>query len=313
MPKIYTLKQKLDVKQEIERLHKQSGLSAAAFSERVGFTNPSVLSQLYNRPDLIGEKAMETALKYIARKQKYVGVVTDNYNKCFTTLESAYQLKNLGVIIGNGGYGKSFAIERYRDEKEKGGKVHVYTVNLEGVHTQKSCVRTIIEAVGIPTRERATVKQLIALLKDFLTARDCMLVLDEASALKGDKATVFKDIITALQGVCGLVLAGTPYLVENITKHALKGAHLFSELADRLPLVITILAEPTDEDAEAVFRANGCDDAQVEALMGRAGKEYKWMHWRNKPTYRGIYDCVSLTMLEKAAPKIEKPLYEPIA
>lgn len=313
MPKIYTLEQKQNVRQEIERLHKESGLSAGAFSERVGFTNPTVLSQLYNHPELIGEKAMETALKYIAKKQKYVGVITENYNKCFNTLESSYQLKTLGVIIGNGGYGKTFAIEHYRDEKEKGGRVHIYTVNLEGVHTKKACVRTIIETIGIPTSERSTVKQLIAALRNFLNARDCMLVLDEASAVEGTKATIFKDIITALQGVCGLVLSGTPYLLENITKHAAKGAHLFSELADRFPLVVTVLTAPTDEDARAIFQANGCDDIQIEALMGRAGKEYKWMSWANKPTYRGIADGVSLVKLTTAVPSTKKPLHQRIA
>ena len=157
----------MQVRDALARLHRQSGLSAGAFAQRVGFTNPSILSQFNTAIDLIGEKAMETALAYI-KKHEYVGVVTDNYAKVFRAMEAAYRLKNVQVIIGEGGYGKSFAIERYRDEKEREG-VKVYVVNLEGVRTKKGFVRTVAEAVGVKLPyQRTVIKDLIGAVREAL-------------------------------------------------------------------------------------------------------------------------------------------------
>lgn len=311
MGRKYTREEKMQVRDALARLHRQSGLSAGAFAQRVGFTNPSILSQFNTAIDLIGEKAMETALAYI-KKHEYVGVVTDNYAKVFRAMEAAYRLKNVQVIIGEGGYGKSFAIERYRDEKEREG-VKVYVVNLEGVRTKKGFVRTVAEAVGVKLPyHRTVIKDLIGAVREALLRRDAMLVIDEASALEGRKVTIIKDLMTALRGVCGLVFAGTPYFMANISRYAAKGAHLFSELADRLPLLIVELSRPTDEEAEAIFRANGCDDAEVETLMGRAGDRYAWLCWRRKPTYRGIADAIDLVKTSATVPAMDKKRLAPL-
>lgn len=302
MAKIYTLQQKEQVRDALRKLHNDSGLTASAFSERVGFSNPSVLAQFYNNIDLIGQKAMEVAQTYI-NKNMYVGVVTDNYVRVFDAMENAYVQKAVSVIIGNGGYGKSFAIEKYRARKEKetSGKTQVYIANMEGVPSKKACVRTLLEAVGLPIDKKSS-KEQIAQLREYLAAKDCLLVMDEVSSLENTKVTILKDILTSLRGVCGLVVAGTPYFLENINKHAAKNAHLFSELADRLPVPV-LLNAPTDKEAEAIFKHNGCDDVEIAILMGQTDDKYKWMCWRNKPTFRGISDGILLIKSPKSASK----------
>lgn len=310
MARIYSRKEKENVRDAIRALHEKSGLSAAEFASRVGFTNASILSQMYTNLDFIGEKAMETALKYIA-KSKYVGVVTENYMAVFNALESAYHLKNVQVIVGNGGYGKSFAIDKYREEKEREGR-RVYVVNLEGVHTKKGFIRIVCQGLGMKFSPRTTMREMIAEIREYMRRKDALLVVDEASALEGRKVTIIKDLMTALRGTCGVAFAGTPYFLNNITRHAMKDDHLFSELADRLPMLPVVLKAPTDEEAEAIFRANGCDDAEVDTLMGKAGERYKWLCWRNKPTFRGVADAIDFVKTVGSVPPVKKQHLTPI-
>ena len=66
--------------------------------------------------------------------------------------------------------------------------------------------------------------------------------------------------MTAFKDLCGIVFAGTPYFINNLNRGAIRDRHLFSETRDRLFMLPEQLQKPTEEEALAIFKANGIVD-----------------------------------------------------
>ena len=283
--------------QIIEQLRlsiKDSGLSNNKFAEeRLGITK-GMISQVLNNwqsDGIVGENTWNIIIKYLNNTEGYKLIPTENFKKVCEACQKAYDNKVFIPLTGESGYGKTSAMEWFKRYQESNKGFKVFYVNCEGVTTRKQFLSLILTTIGCASD--GTIKQQLFRIKQTLTGKDCLLEIDEVSSLLDYRITVIKDLMTALKGICGIVFAGTPYFMINLNKGANKNKHLFNETLDRLFFLTYELTAPKDSDAEAILKVNGLNGEALDIVMGRNNKPaMKRFAWHNKPTFRGIADCL---------------------
>ncbi|MFK5950181.1 MAG: ATP-binding protein, partial [Methylococcales bacterium] len=236
--------------------------------------------------------------KYIQQKRGHKLVATKNLLKVYDVCERAYKYKSTMVVLGEGGFGKTAALKKFKEDAEEKNRFKVYYFDASMVTTRKQFLVQFMTLLGC--YKPGTIIRQISILREEVRKHDCLIMIDEASAFEGKKVTVLKDVMTAIRGVCGMVLSGTPYFMENLNKGASTDKHLYSETKDRLFLLPEILEAPTDKEAKAVFEANGVCGEALSIVMGKNSALIK-KSYKAKKTYRGIVDCI--TMIKIATEK----------
>jgi DNA transposition AAA+ family ATPase len=292
---MYAKEQKKQLRSELLEEIKASGLSNNKFAvERLSFSNGSKLSHVVNNWDkdgFVGDETWQVIEHYLNQKRSYKIVATKNLIKVWDVCERAYHFKSTMVISGEGGYGKTMALKKFKEDAESKGKFKVYYFDASMVRTRK---QFIVELMTLLSCYKAgTMSRQIPLIRDAVQKQKCLIIIDEVSSLAGLTVTVLKDVMTAIKDTCGMVLAGTPYFMNNINKGASKDKHLFSETKDRLFLLPEALEAPTEKEAKAIFEANGIHGEALDIVMGNDPKLIK-KSFKAKPTYRGVADCITM-------------------
>ena len=292
--KDYSTEQKEALRDKIIALQEASGLSGNNFAvQRLGFSNGSKFSHVRNnwdKPGMVGTDTWEIIEKYITKTENYVGVVTPNIKKVWETCERAYMLKKPMAVIGEGGMGKTFAVEKYKEHVEAQQRFKVIIFDASETKTTKQFIIGLLEALDI--YKPGTIAAQLRMLREHVIRKDLLLIIDEVSSLKDHHVVIIKDVMTALKDKCGIVFTGTPYFMNNLNKGAIKDRHLFSETRDRLFMLPELLDKPTEKEALAIFQANGITNPDVlDIIMGRK-PEFKRHSWLAKQSYRGIKDCI---------------------
>ena len=299
--KVYSTEQKKEMRDRIVALQENSGLSGNEFAvKRLGFSNGSKFSHVrnnYDKPGMVGQETWEIIDKYIQKAESYKGVPTQNLRKVWETCERAYALKKPMAVVGEGGLGKTFALEKYKEYIESQRKFRVVYFDASMVKTNKQFVAGLMRALDC--YKPGTMSAQILEMREFAKKQDMLVCIDEVSSMKGPNVTITKDIMTAFRDICGIVMAGAPYFINNLNKGAIRDSHLFSETRDRLFMLPEKLSRPTAEEAEAIFRANGINNEEdLDIVLGRR-PEFKSHSWLAKKTFRGIRDCIdTLRMAE---------------
>jgi DNA transposition AAA+ family ATPase len=288
----YTDEQKTAMSSKITVMLKESGLSQNAFANRMKVSS-AMLTHIINNPlkdKLVGDGTWEVIALKLSEKEGYKAVVTNNLRKVYDTCERAFNIRKPLVVLGEGGTGKTFALKKYREMCEKKGRKVVY-FDAATIRSRKQFVVGLMKAMGC--HETGIITYQIERMKNYVTRTKMLIMIDEASALEGHLVTVLKDIMTEFRDLCGIVLAGTPYFMNNLNRGASQNFHLYSETRDRLFMLPERLERPGEEDALAIFTANGITGAKLDIVMGR-NKNLMQYCWRNKPTFRGIRDCIDM-------------------
>ncbi len=294
--KDYSLEQKKQLRDAIIANQEASGLSGNKFAvERLGFSNGSKFSHINNgwdKPGLVGAGTWEIIEKYIEKTEGYTGVPTANLKKVWETCERAHALKKPMAVVGEGGYGKTFSLEKYKQHIEAEKRFQVIYFDASMVKTRKQFV------VGLMTElecyKPGTMSAQLAEMRKSINKRDILICIDEVSSLESHNITVIKDVMTAFKDLCGIVFAGTPYFINNLNRGAIRDRHLFSETRDRLFMLPEQLSKPTEEEALSIFKANGITAKdELEIVMG-SKPEFKAHSWQAKRTFRGIKDCIDM-------------------
>ncbi len=258
----------------------------------------SHLDTKWDVPGVIGDDTWSRLKKYINGRNAYKHVATRNYIDVVRTCDRAIQSKRALMIVGEGGYGKTCALLLHK-EKLESEKKKVYYFDCSGTNTRKRLIVGLMKEVGC--YKEGIISSQLALLREYLLGKESLVIIDEVSALEGSKVTFLKDVMTALRGVCGLILSGTPYLLKNIERGANKDRFLFSETRDRIFMLPTVLHAPEDSEAEAIFRVNGIEGKWLRVMMGEMrGEHLQQFYWRNKPTFRGIADAIDMVRIAQA-------------
>lgn len=291
----YTNEQKKRLRDRIVAAQEASGLSANKFAvERLGFSNGSKFSHIrknWDKAGMVGNDTWEAVEKYLTASEEYKGVPTENLKKVWKSCERAYALKKAIAVVGEGGLGKTFALEAYKRHIEAQQRFKVVYFDVSMIRTNKQFVAGLMHSLDC--HKAGTISTQIALMREYVRKQDMLILLDEVSSLQGHNITIIKDVMTAFKDLCGLVLAGTPYFYNNLNRGASRDRHLFSETKDRIFMLPERLTKPTAKEAEAVFVANGITGEALNIVMGQ-NKKLLSHSWVGKQTYRGIRDCIDM-------------------
>lgn len=303
------IEQKAQLIEKLKQTIKESGLSNNKFAtERLGIS-PAMLSQVINNwqePNLVGENTWNAIIKNLS-KAGYKGIPTVNFMKVCEACQQAYDHKVFIPVIGEGGYGKSFAMEWFKRQQEAKRGFKVFYFDASEAFTRKQSIVGLMRAIGCYAE--GTIADQIREIRQYLERQDCVILWDEVSKLKDHNVVIIKDVMTALKGVCGIVFAGAPYFINNINKGANRNKHLFSETRDRLFMITYTLHPPTDTEAEEIFKANGLNGEALNIVMGRIkNNDLKRYYWRSKPTFRGISDSLTAIRIASSQVNIQYPL-----
>lgn len=294
--KDFSLEQKKQLRDKIVDIQQASGLSGNIFAvERLGFSNGSKFSHVKNnwdKPGMVGADTWEIIEKHVTATQDYKGVATSNLKKVWETCERAYNLKKPMAIIGEGGMGKTFAIEKYKQHIEASKRFKVVYFDASMVKTNKQFIAGLMTALDC--HKPGTMAAQLQIMREAVNKKDMLICMDEVSSMEGHNITIIKDVMTAFKDLCGIVFAGTPYFINNLNRGALRDRHLFSETRDRLFMLPELLSKPTEEEALEVFKANGITSKEeLDIVMGRKA-QFKNHSWLAKQSYRGIKDCIDM-------------------
>jgi len=283
-----TTEQKQELRNWLKKQIEESGLSQNNYGKTVFDWTPGTTSNVLTKGEVEGkvsDKTWQQIQQYKTSKQGYVGVETVNYNSVITICKLAYNVKSALFIEGEGGYGKSYALKKFAEQQAE-YKVYYIDIALTG-STGKKVVAEIMRLTG--EYKAGSIQTQLVEIRKRLSREKALLILDETSALQSYHVTILKDIMTTLDEVCGIVLAGTHYFLKNLNNGANRNRHLYNETRDRIFMHQKTLVAPTDADAVAIFKANGLTAEQIQLVTGN-GK----YSWQNKRTYRGIRDAVRM-------------------
>ena len=285
------VKQKQELKNWLKGQIEQSSLSQNNYGKETFGWTAGTTSNVLTKWDVDGkvsDKTWQQLQNYKSTLLGYQGVETDNYKGVHKICKMARSVKSAMLIEGEGGYGKSFALKKFKELNPK-IKVYYVDISLTG-NTSKRVVSEIMKLTG--DYKAGTIQKQLIEIRKRLSRENALVILDEVSSLQGYHVTVLKDIMTALDEVCGIVLSGTHYFMKNLNRGANRNRHLYNETRDRIFMHEKILTAPTDAEALLIFQANGLNDEQIKTVTGEG--KYTWEH---KRTYRGIRDAIRLVKM----------------
>jgi DNA transposition AAA+ family ATPase len=187
------------------RIAKELGLSSAVIS--------SYKNRNYNGNIAAVEEKIKAFLEREERRliQFAVPVVqTITIENVCQAVEMAHDYKDIAVIIGESGFGKTTAVNQYAEYNP--GAVFVMRAYKSII--QQKTVAGIAKAIGISSIGSKSV--LVDNIIDALKGRDAVLIIDEADYLSDASLELLRCIIVDAAEV-GLVLVGLPRLAKRIT------------------------------------------------------------------------------------------------
>lgn len=247
------------------------------------------------------------------KKNRIKAVRTRNFIEVERVCDSAYRMKRPLVLVGERGFGKSLALEAYKESNETSKlKIILIDVALVGA-TPKKLISSILEATG--NYKAGTIDKQLKLIRENLIRSDSLLILDEVSAMRGRDITILKDIMTALRDITGIVLAGTPYFWKNLNRGTRNDQHLYGETMDRMFFIDNRLYPPKEDEVLAIFKANGLSAQEIAIVSGKSDNPVfnERFDWHQKPTYRGVADAIELILDARNTKKKDSNFLKPVA
>ncbi len=262
--------------------YEEKGISLSKYSELVGLPKATLSYILNGQYDKLGKGTIAKLQKIFSDKVEYKGIVTNNLKTVFEAAEEARLMKKTVAIIGEGGYGKTYSLLKYREKLLKDGYDVLYVNAALAGATRKKLVMALIEKTG--NYFAGTIEKQLKELKRRLQRKKVVVIIDEVSAMKGSHITILKDLIDSLEGV-PIVLAGTPYFWQQLEKGANRNKHLYSELRDRIAFHVELSA-PSINEAKAIFKVNGLTSEEIKEIL-TSNRD-----WLERRSFRAIRDAI---------------------
>lgn len=151
------------------------------------------------------------------QKDYWPTVLTTQFKTIVAELKGAKEDARVRMIIGETGCGKSYAIDRFRQNNPKG----TYVITCSGQSSATSLIRRILSALRMDCKgdNDFLLDRISAELRNQQLAGNApILILDEAENLRLRTFQAIKTIYDYLKGHCGIVLIGTDQLMDTLER-----------------------------------------------------------------------------------------------
>jgi len=255
---------------EFNELLSISGMTLRKLSEilkeRGIEASPAMLSLLRNgkKDSQLKEEIKNILKEYIPQERLNGQFQTEGQKRLLSVLEAAYEDRELALIVGASGIGKTYTIEQFASKKKD---VVVYKV--AKIMSLGDMLRTLCKVLALP--EYGTNYQRFLRIKDALKHKGALIV-DEADLLVDDSPKRFLkkiEVFRELASVTAVVLVGLPELDEAIYQNV--KSYVYSRLG-----YYALLKEPTPQELFRYCEIKGIKDARRVAgnAIGRGYFRY---------------------------------------
>ena len=233
-----------------------SGMSQRQLANETGVST-AMLSQMFSGKLEPQEPTWQKLLQwYYKLDQSYTLIRTENLNRIHKICHAAMADKLLGMIVGDTGLGKTTALETFHRHYSASSEHHVYYVKCKD-WASRDLVAAIEKELQISTPGNLP-KRIEAIRKFLIRKPNSLLIIDEASLLK-DAAIIAVRLIYGdfTDAASGIIMAGVPYLEENIIKQSTRDKKGFKEVLNRIHKPVLHLQPATEAEIKEICRVNG--------------------------------------------------------
>lgn len=264
----------------VERGLPQADVARAV--NRSGATVSAFLSGTYKgRADKVAaelQSYMDTAEE---REAAGIGVqdadallLTDVYARCKEVLHLARLHRDLGVIVGPAGVGKTLAIRAYAGD---GLAIVVTALAMRGY--PKAVLADICAELRLSTTGPAS--ELMVRVRQALSGSDRLVIIDEAQHLQGDTLEVLRQLHDAAR--FGMVWVGNPSSVDRIRGGSRPGyEQIWSRIGPTYDMTRAKDPEPFRSDVDALAKARGWGDSLCTDFLYRIARQGGWLRQVDK-------------------------------
>jgi DNA transposition AAA+ family ATPase len=240
-------------------------ISQAKAAQALGYSSGVVSaykSRTYNGNVKTFEETVAAWLKREARRISKIDIPTaetsvmDSVRKAITMAQDD---RDIAVIVGESGTGKTTALRHYEKESHS-----AFFVEVDPSFTKNVLVSEIARAVGVDQKGGMTA--VIARIVEALRERDSVLIIDEADYLSDSSLELVRRIIND-KARTGVVLVGLPRLEYKLRN--IRNDH--EQLTSRVGILLK-LSKMKKTDAEKILAGVWTDlpKETVEAFVGTA-------------------------------------------
>lgn len=192
--------------------------------------------------------------------QKRVNFETADFNGVTAICTICQEMHKLGLVFGNTGYGKTYALRNYAKLPR------VAYLECNDIMNGKDIIRRLERAVGLP-KGTGSVDERMENFSSFLSAnKGYLLIIDEADKLLNkytiQRIEMFRTIMDAAEGNAGIVFAGEPSLKAKLTSYDIRLANRMGNEYELKGL--------TRSEVEGYFEGFEVEDEAFEELCCRA-------------------------------------------
>lgn len=253
----------MTLRENLSAFIEQSGYSMRKISNELGYASGSIvslyLSHQYNGNIDELEKRLEAYLQRQSRRKEMVTIEhieTDITNQIHNACDIAFEEKDIAVITGYAGNGKTVALTMYANKKPN--VVYIEANKSTTLHALKNRI-----AKELSLSVKGGSAEVTSRIGQHLRQQDMLIIIDQADYLS-DNALEYLWQVVNNEGESGLVLVGLPRLINGIKNS--RNEH--DQLQSRVGICFQIdTADPDDMKRILSQTWAGIDDEVTKAAI----------------------------------------------
>ncbi len=142
-------------------------------------------------------------------------VLTPQFKRMVSTLETARLRHTARTIIGEPGSGKTMAISMYKEKNP----LHTFVITINSLVTVADIIMELLRLLGLPMggSRASKVAQIIAKMREIKNAGgNPLIIFDEAENIESKTMKLLKGLFDGLNRFAAIVLVGTSQLIRKI-------------------------------------------------------------------------------------------------
>lgn len=218
----------------------------------------SYISQMLNgKFDAMSDDAWRNVQKQVSTKYEGEWVVVEdiaNYQKLQHLFTDARSYAMTFGIIGNAGWGKT------ETGKAISKGENTFLIRCNEYYNRKSFLSELLNQMGLEDSGTNIGGMMQIIINAVRRMDHPLIILDEVDKLSDQLLYFFISLYNALEGECGFVLMGAPFLQKRIEDGARKNKKGYKEIFSRLGGKFIPVLKPSNDDIRRIINANGLFD-----------------------------------------------------
>jgi DNA transposition AAA+ family ATPase len=199
-------------------------------------------------------------------------VETRNFNTIISYFETAREEGATFAIIGNSGFGKSYAAKWYAAVNRKN---NVYYLECAEYWNKKMFCQRLMMQVGKNWQGMSTAEMMSIIIRDLRRQERPIIILDEIDKLPDPVFKFFITLYNELNKVCGFIWLSTDAIQKRMDKGVEKNVIGYKELFSRIGGTFIQLTQASTDEVSEICKANGITDTALVSMVCNEVKELK--------------------------------------